>query len=87
MLQGTGIKTEQLKMSKNSTYQNRHFRLVLRLSLLPNQSSSPDVFSAARTDLELICAYSYRGRVRTKTVKRASRVVIEKYYPRLTLDL
>ncbi|GAA5988087.1 hypothetical protein JCM10908_002058 [Rhodotorula pacifica] len=27
-----------------------------------------------------------RGRVRTKTVKRASRVVIEKYYPRLTLD-
>lgn len=28
-----------------------------------------------------------RGRVRTKTVKRASRVVIEKYYPRLTLDL
>ncbi|BGP71114.1 40S ribosomal protein S17 [Rhodotorula toruloides ATCC 204091] len=27
-----------------------------------------------------------QGRVRTKTVKRASRVVIEKYYPRLTLD-
>ncbi|KAL7414866.1 putative RPS17B-ribosomal protein S17.e.B [Mrakia frigida] len=26
------------------------------------------------------------GRVRTKTVKRASRVMIEKYYPRLTLD-
>ncbi|KAG8986946.1 40S ribosomal protein S17 [Tulasnella sp. JGI-2019a] len=26
------------------------------------------------------------GRVRTKTVKRASRVLIEKYYPRLTLD-
>ncbi|KZT01565.1 40S ribosomal protein S17 [Laetiporus sulphureus 93-53] len=26
------------------------------------------------------------GRVRTKTTKRASRVIIEKYYPRLTLD-
>ncbi|KAJ1928206.1 40S ribosomal protein S17.e.B [Linderina macrospora] len=26
------------------------------------------------------------GRVRTKTVKKASRVLIEKYYPKLTLD-
>lgn len=26
------------------------------------------------------------GKVRTKTTKRASRVIIEKYYPRLTLD-
>lgn len=27
-----------------------------------------------------------QGRVRTKTVKRASRVLIEKYYQKLTLD-
>ncbi|KZT54467.1 40S ribosomal protein S17 [Calocera cornea HHB12733] len=37
------------------------------------------------------CLYAHhprhcQGRVRTKTVKRASRILIEKYYPRLTLD-
>lgn len=31
-------------------------------------------------------AHRAQGRVRTKTVKRSSRVLIEKYYPRLTLD-
>ena len=28
----------------------------------------------------------FQGRVRTKTVKKASRQIIEKYYSRLTLD-
>merc|ERR1711964_458890 len=29
---------------------------------------------------------SQRGRVRTKTVKKSAKVIIERYYPKLTLD-
>jgi small subunit ribosomal protein S17e len=29
---------------------------------------------------------SLQGRVRTKTVKRSARVIVERYYPKLTLD-
>ncbi|POY71146.1 putative Chrysanthemyl diphosphate synthase [Rhodotorula taiwanensis] len=47
----------------------------------PGPHQTEQVFAKADT-LIRVC----RGRVRTKTVKRASRVVIEKYYPRLTLD-
>ncbi|KAF9522331.1 40S ribosomal protein S17 [Crepidotus variabilis] len=40
----------------------------------------------ALMDTGLVNCRSFPGRVRTKTTKRASRVLIEKYYPRLTLD-
>lgn len=33
-----------------------------------------------------VCCRASQGRVRTKTVKKASRQIIEKYYSRLTLD-
>ena len=32
------------------------------------------------------CICDVQGRVRTKTVKKASRVLVEKYYSKLTLD-
>ena len=37
-------------------------------------------------DVPLSKASCTQGRVRTKTVKKASRVIIEKYYQKLTLD-
>merc|ERR1712187_863305 len=41
---------------------------------------------SSRTYRTLIQPTSKMGRVRTKTVKKASRRIIEKYYTRLTLD-
>lgn len=54
------------------------FPVVLALGLIAGYLGNLDVWSC--------CAFQLQGRVRTKTVKRASRVLIEKYYPRLTLD-
>lgn len=58
--------------------------------------STLKVFSSRRLDtrllskcpqlsvlIEFICTQDNMGRVRTKTTKRAARVLIEKYYPRL----
>ncbi|KAK0451462.1 ribosomal S17-domain-containing protein [Armillaria borealis] len=41
---------------------------------------------AANEPTDVFADDNSQGRVRTKTTKRASRVLIEKYYPRLTLD-
>ncbi|KAF9982322.1 40S ribosomal protein S17 [Mortierella antarctica] len=54
-----------------------------------NSSSSeePHVREQPSLTINRVLHFSKKqGRVRTKTVKRASKVLIEKYYPRLTLD-
>ncbi|GAA5977921.1 hypothetical protein JCM11641_004332 [Rhodosporidiobolus odoratus] len=52
----------------------------------PASTSGPGAGGQGRSSRRAGKQWARRGRVRTKTVKRASRVVIEKYYPRLTLD-
>lgn len=62
-----------------------------RLSISPTNSSwagqSSFTVRAHQSAFRLIRLLDLQGRVRTKTVKRASRAAIEYYYPRLTLDL
>lgn len=59
---------------------------------IANPPTSPSLFEVApRT---LFCHLLFRqnthtakmGRVRTKTVKKSAKVIIERYYPKLTLD-
>ncbi|KAG5644856.1 hypothetical protein DXG03_007586 [Asterophora parasitica] len=45
-----------------------------------------DEFKMVSAGYDAMLNAMLNGRVRTKTTKRASRVLIEKYYPRLTLD-
>ncbi|KAF9140226.1 40S ribosomal protein S17 [Mortierella sp. GBA39] len=72
--------------------------LLSTITLLPALFLSPCSPSSARSIIPqsissisnififLSSPSNKQGRVRTKTVKRASKVLIEKYYPRLTLD-
>lgn len=59
--------------------------------ILPQfEKSSSDSDSSTSPNTQLSPNFRNRiakmGRVRTKTVKKSAKVIIERYYPRLTLD-
>ena len=65
---------------------------LLLLPLLEHKSNHHRQHGMSSRELQvyclgLPCMLTYlKGRVRTKTVKKSAKVIIERYYPKLTLD-
>ncbi|CRK96211.1 CLUMA_CG009639, isoform A [Clunio marinus] len=82
---------DEINQGMDPKNERKIFQMLVDITCQPQQSQyffiTPKLLpNLPYNDLMTVTVYSKMGRVRTKTVKKASKVIIEKYYTRLTLD-
>ena len=88
MKKGLGAQNTRTERGKGlSAWKPSHVSFALMSSELPTLCNFLEIQNSQRElHLRQSSQAAIMGRVRTKTVKKSAKVIIERYYPKLTLD-